>query len=516
MTETPTTLTDSDKEFIRAYVAEVTDGEEKKQRRKELADQFGVSLPTISAVTAWTKIRANRTVLESRPIEIEEEEVKQEVIVREVDSAEGSHVNYDNAMKRLWREKWKAFLARHTLAGERQKMKVLCLPGKKCLEIPLYLDLGFRAENITGVEGGDEAAKMEFHQNAYRYGIIAKLGRLENLLQHEQGVYDVVSLDFTGPISKTTLDIIKLVPIAPAATAQSNTKSYFMINLLAKREQKTGQLCLDFYASFTRPEMMQLYEIPGMDMEKFQSVFGYVTELADKAISGERFYEEEEMKKKRDIGIVFLLNSLISKDRRFAESQWSGYRLNEIPLEARQDMKRFAGETMHVFFGGMSGFIGRKLHDVLAIAVPQIIEAVTNYRPFICEVDQYQYSSPVNNANSPFITEMYQIYTPMADYIKLRYVVRFFVDAILWLCINEAPMYIEVRDKHGHPKRAGNDLQHKDTIGFVTEEGFVISSIPWHRVAEGLELFVGHIDKDKSVNILTKGQNARINLSEQV
>jgi len=39
-------------------------------------------------------------------------------------------------------------------------MKVLCLPGLKCLEIPLYLELGFRAENIVGVEAGEVNPKQ--------------------------------------------------------------------------------------------------------------------------------------------------------------------------------------------------------------------------------------------------------------------------------------------------------------------------------------------------------------------
>lgn len=106
-------LTESDKEFIRNYVAEVED-EEKKLRRKELAEQYGVSLAKISAVTAWTKIRAQRTNLVSRPVEV--------IVVKEEDNAEGCHVNYDNPTKQLWREKWKQFLAKHTLPGKREKI----------------------------------------------------------------------------------------------------------------------------------------------------------------------------------------------------------------------------------------------------------------------------------------------------------------------------------------------------------------------------------------------------------
>ena len=500
-------LSDEDKELIRSYVADVDDEEVKKQRRKECAEQYNVSLATISAITAWTKIRANRTTLESRPVEI---------VVKE-DNAEGSHANYDNPTKQLWRETWKKFLAARTLPHEREKMKVLCLPGKKCLEIPLYLDLGFNPKNITGVEGGDEAAKMEFHQNAYRYGIVTKLGRLENLLAHDNNVYDVVSLDFTGPLSKTCLDIIRNLPIAPAANNQFNTKSYFMVNLLAKREQIKGQLCLDFYASFTRPELMEMFKAPGMDIERFNTVFGYMTELADKASSGERAYEEADLKDKRNMGLIFMITSLIAKNRRFQDSVWSSYRLNDVPLHVRQeiDFNGYAAKTMNVFLGGLAFYVQKKLLDTLMIAAPQIVETVSNYRPFLYGVEQYQYTSPVNNSNSPFITEMYEFMTPMADYIKLRYFVRFFVDAIFWQGLNAGrPIYLDVRDKHGHVRKPGYDLHYKDSIGFVAEDGQVISTITFQRIMDAITAFIDHINKDQSMNILSKGQNSRINLSD--
>lgn len=505
-------LSDSDKEFIRGYVAEAELEDEKRQRRRECADHFGVSLPTISAITAWTTIRANKTTLISDPIEIVE---TQEISITQiVESQEGCHVNYDNPAKQAWREQWKQFLASHTMPAERANMKVLCLPGKKCLEIPLYLELGFKSENITGVEGGDEFAKMEFHQNAYRYGINAKLGRLENLLQHEENVYDVISLDFTGPISKTSLDIVKMLPLAPSSKGQSNKKSYFMINLLAKREQANSQACVDFYASFTRPELCKMLENPGMNLDQFATVYGYVNDLADKASNGEKIYEEASLKDKRNAGLTFLLSSLVAKDRRFYDSIWASYRINEIPLEKRQtvDFKGCGATAMTVLLNGLNFYVHKKLLEVLAIAMPQIIDTVSNYRPFVYDVEQYQYSSPVNNANSPFITEMFELMTPMADYVKIRYVVRFFVDIVLWQVVNDKPFAIEVRDKHGRQCFPSGKLNPKDTISFITEEGFVISSITWQKIQDAWLVFMSHIDKDKTVSLIDKSR--KFDLSE--
>ena len=496
-------LTESDKEFIRDYVAEVDDEEEKKRRRKECAEQYGVSLAKISAVTAWTTIRANKTQLVSRPIEV-------------TDNVEGCHANYDNPTKQLWRQKWKEFISKHTLPGEREKMKVLCLPGKKCLEIPLYLELGFNPKNITGVEGGDEAAKSEFHTNAYRYGINAKLGRLENLLPHDANVYDIVSLDFTGPLSKTCLNIVKMVPLAPAATCQLNTKSLFMINLLGKREN-TIKPCIDFYASFTRPELMQMFEGERMNYDKFKDVYSYINGLADKAINGEQCYDEADLKDKRNASIVFILTSLIAKSRRSNDTLWSDYKIQEVPQKVREeiDFNHYAAHTLTLLLAELSNYIDARTVDWLTIGAPQLIEIITNYKPFLYDIEQYQYTSSVNDANAPFLTEMYEFMTPMADYIRSRYFVRFFVDTIFWQGLHEGKqVYVQVRDKNGKLVYPKTNLHSKDSIGFVDKDGFVIATITWHRIIEACELIMGHIHKDKAMCIFTEKQNSRINLSE--
>ena len=49
-----------DKEGIRTYVAEAPTDHEKKVRRREMAEKYHVSLPTIAAITAWTTIRARK------------------------------------------------------------------------------------------------------------------------------------------------------------------------------------------------------------------------------------------------------------------------------------------------------------------------------------------------------------------------------------------------------------------------------------------------------------------------
>ncbi len=519
-----TKLSDADKQFIRAYVAESHDEEEKRARRRECAAQYGVSLATISAITAWTKIWGDKKVDEPVVIEVEadDEVVDIEDVLECVDDDEdaneayGCHANYDNATKQLWREKWKEFVAKHTTPSERQRMKVLCLPGKKCLEVPIYLDLGFKACNIVGVEGGDEDAKREFHDNAYRYGIIPKLGRLENILPKMKDVFDIVSLDFTGPISKKCLDIIKMLPIAPAADVTTDTKSLFMVNLLAKRETQSSQTVLDFYASFTRPELQDLLAGPKVGMEDFRKVYRYMSDIEEKVSNGEKVYEEADLQDKRNIGLVFVITSLLAANRRGMESRWRAYRSDDAKDLTPEEFNIAAANTLAILLDCLSRYVKPKIIDFLTLGVPNLMEMVGSYRPFVYELEQYQYSSPVNNRNSPFMTEMYQLMTPMGDYGRARYFIRFFIDAIYWQAKNAGrQMFLEVRDKVGHrmtPFQAGG-LDNKDNICFVDQDGIMISSICWQRILDTYKALFQHINKDKVTNILTHGQNSRISLT---
>ncbi len=118
----------------------------------------------------------------------------------------GALINYNNEVKNKWRQKLKEFVDENTDVTKRKDMKVLCLPGVQCLEISLYLELGFRPENIVGVEAGvvkgkvDKEVLRKFEENAQKYGIQTRIGKLEKILEKEETVFDVVSLDFLGAL----------------------------------------------------------------------------------------------------------------------------------------------------------------------------------------------------------------------------------------------------------------------------------------------------------------------------
>jgi hypothetical protein len=537
-------LTESDKKFIRAYVAEGRNEEERRMRRRECAEQFGVKLSIVSAVTAWTKIWSDKGIeppeKTEQPLVVEVEEVKEETKeevtavvevteeppteelteeeVERIEAVDGAHADYDNPIKQVWRERWKSFIAKQTTLYERDRMKVLCLPGKRCLEVPVYLDLGFKPCNIFGVEGGDEAARREFSENAETYGIVQRVGRLENLLPKMKETFDIISLDFPGPLSKTCLDIVKMLPLAPTGDATSDTKSLFMINLMAKRETKETQQFLDFYASFDRPEIKQMLNGPNQGLDRFKDVCRYMNDLEDKVYNGEKVYESADLMEKRNSGLVFILTSLIAADRRSLESRWRNYN-QQAPNFSRKEFGNATQYVLAALLENLSPFVKQKALDFLTVGVPHMLAMVGNYKPFVYDIEQYQYTSPVINrngrvGNSPYFTEMYRLLTPMTDYGKARFFIRFFMDAICWkACHPRKHIFLDVRNKQGHVKAPCDGLDQKDTIEFIDRDGALISSIPWQKVTDTYKLIVSHIGNDKVTNILTEGQISRINLN---
>ncbi len=214
------------RDFIKEGVERGETLEEIKLRRQELSDTLNCTIKQVAAATAWKKQDDGSLVLEellpNDPTKIDEPDLRN-----------GSHMDYSFESKNKWRDKWREFLMNNTEPEKRGSMRVLCLPGKKCLEIPLYLDLGFKPENIVGVEGGDLAARMEFLENAAKYQINASVGRLEELLKTEHKRFDVISLDFEGQLCFNHVKVFYFLPIADEAV--------ILLNQQAKRENSLSQ-----------------------------------------------------------------------------------------------------------------------------------------------------------------------------------------------------------------------------------------------------------------------------------
>ena len=312
-------ISEEEKMSIRLYVEAWIDNTDKKSRRKEMAQRYGVSTYVISAITAWkltenwekilgkdnpliakTPNRASRwwvdwvmiwkTILPLEQISPRDSIDWEDASLEEVFSGEDTDfirelasefnlnddsqrtvflqdifdlfpdstiddikkilrdfpddithtntkrsgegmwalVNYNNEIKNKWRQKLKEFIDANTDTEKRKDMKVLCLPWIECLEIPLYLELWFRPENIIGVEAWIVKWKKDpeiialFQANASRYWIQTRIWKLEKVLETEDTVFDVVSLDFLGPISLPSRIIAQKLRLSDRATIATN------------------------------------------------------------------------------------------------------------------------------------------------------------------------------------------------------------------------------------------------------------------------------------------------------
>lgn len=153
----------------------------------------------------------------------------------------GAHVDYDNPTKRRWRAAWESEVQKFVASfppSRVRDLRVLCLPSKNPhAELSIYARAGIPAENVYAIEGGDRSARREFLHNISRLGdqyrrTNAVDDRLESWLPTVQKPFDIVSLDFHGPVGETNFGIISRVPCADRAL--------FMSNHLASRETPTA------------------------------------------------------------------------------------------------------------------------------------------------------------------------------------------------------------------------------------------------------------------------------------
>ncbi len=184
---------------------------------EELAQNFKVRPAAIRAIVEGTVTVASAAV--SPPKQSKNEARSMLHFDRIEHLKSGEHVDYGTKSKEAWRQTWKRFLEKNTDPRMRPYMRVLCLPGKRCLEIQLYLDLGFRIENIVAVEGGDRIARADcewtVRRNAEKWGGTPdlRLAKLEEILPHEKEPFHVVSLDFIGQMCTGYLHLASQVPV---------------------------------------------------------------------------------------------------------------------------------------------------------------------------------------------------------------------------------------------------------------------------------------------------------------
>lgn len=171
-----------------------------------------------------------------------EEEPKQasgELVTPVTLEPNGDTFDYDNPIKRAWRAIWFRYVAEHTQPAERPNLRVACLPGRFGLEIPGYLELGFRPSNIVGFEGSTRVHK-EFFEMAGRYGIQAVGEKLGEALPKINVPFDVVNLDFTTTIQDESAVIFR--------NLLCGNRAVCAVNVLGKRDADISKSMLALFS----------------------------------------------------------------------------------------------------------------------------------------------------------------------------------------------------------------------------------------------------------------------------
>jgi hypothetical protein len=132
--------------------------------------------------------------------------------------------------KRRMRKRWRAFIT--SRIANRKKAQILCFPGENGFEIEqCYRPLGFRDENIWGIEREPDAARAI----ADRYPDINlfQTDLIDFVKDYDGPPFDIVSLDYCGNFGRD-----KIMPLAILSSrGLLSERCCLAVNLMAGREK---------------------------------------------------------------------------------------------------------------------------------------------------------------------------------------------------------------------------------------------------------------------------------------
>ncbi len=418
-------LSDEEKAFVREYVAEVVEENERKDRRQEMAQEFGVSIKTIAAITAWTTIRANQVLECNVPASDDYEDVPDATISIKTPSGRGEHFNYNNDVKNAWRNTVREYVVGNTTKQERAKMQALLLPGIECTEAEMFLDMGFTPHNITGVEGGDKDARAIFQKNAEKLGIRYKLGRLENLLPEDKTSYGVVSLDFLGQFCFSYLKILRYLRL--------DKNSLLMTNMMARRETKEMQQRLQLFTMATDPTQMKPFAHSFYDNGAFAALLGMWKNIKSLQIPGN-------LKNLRESAIwpEVCMNVGVERCENQAYPDLVAQIQPDMTMGLTDTTARFAAivETAREALAPLQAEINRvyssqdhwnnahqHFYRLLAVGLGQTI-TVKDHKA-------YKYESQAGKTKIPYHTDLFKLEQQKQAVTELRHSVKFILQSVL-------------------------------------------------------------------------------------
>lgn len=165
----------------------------------------------------------------------------------DVDEWWQKRAEYSNDAKCEYRLNIKNFLSKSLIGRDFSKLKLVCLPGVHCWEIQDYLDLGFKAENIWGVERVlRDFELMQYRANQFGINIVHSI--LNNFLKSCDTVFDVVVMDYKGQLCDSYLDDIDAVKMSE--------NGVLITNFWCRRERNKIQDGLDLIYRRTKARIM--------------------------------------------------------------------------------------------------------------------------------------------------------------------------------------------------------------------------------------------------------------------
>lgn len=515
---------EADYDFIREYVAAGATPEARKLLREQCAHTYGLTIGQVRAITAWTTIRLKKSLKQTESSAVNhqveappsEQQILDEPAVSEegdnVDTAfnasadedlpalliGGEHVDYDNAIKQRWRETWKEFLDKHTDPAKRASMLVLCLPGKKCLEIPLYLELGFKPENIVGVEGGDEDAWKEFEANAKKYGISTVRGDLlMDFWQYTNQRFDVLSYDFLGPSCN---HYVKTV-----AASLVKEDAVVMLNFMKKRESKSAQFKMQGWAPVSTDEFeTALANAEGTKVERAMQIGKMFREKVMNAEKGE--VEIAPLEHLRQNSIINLYGQMlgINRPENSLFYEQIQYLLSEEHAITTQE--GFEAVAIAVYNAMEKQKGGAAVAITYANGLRGLVSAAWQRIPLATDIAQVQYKSMASGKACPFHTVMMKCNTPLQEYYGMRHTLEFMLNAVRHYVDHPEDrnaLTAVIRDKSGFIIPDGTEPRRNQQVYIRDGQGNSITSVQMGTLTRDTEAYLALAAKDLKPAIIS-------------
>lgn len=442
-------IEESDREeIVRQFSETLESGAEKSildSVRRRLEEQFcpKYTARQVNAVCSQVIIQKNRfrqsvitTIQPTTP------EVKpQDRNTVKIHPKSGAWADYEHSeVKEKWRKVELDFFDRQldTWNKKPEEMSLLCTPGIKCyLELRPFLARGIKPQNICAVER-EKAAWGEFASNCHELGIQPRFGDLKDILPEFREKFDVVLLDFVGPLSYSGINLVYKLPVADRAM--------IAINTLGKRENAETQESLAYLhkASDGTKERQWTERI----QEKIKNGAMHPSELIHQTSREVQDWandlEGEISNDIRDTALWYCLKriglerpdnwmmpNLVMNIPNISVEEVKAAR-NEPNLDITENYWRTksldgALEVLERMFIEMQGILllGGLRTNVFLSCVHQVCHAAAFGEKQIAHLEKYSYKSKIGKTPSPFHTNLAMIELPTAEYKKLKSTIQF-------------------------------------------------------------------------------------------